>query len=360
MTNRRLLLTATMLAGVVAGSLPAGTTFAAAADDCLANATVWVPYRDYTSNHAPWTTDHLAIEPAYPRYGLELSELPCTAAGDRFVTVRRPDGTHAHEVPLELAEDMGGIRAWVGIDNLDYYSGTGQWVASRVRAGQVSADLIHPVAFTIKRRTVATLSVKPTPAPYRPVARGTVLAWNSAGHLVASVGRKVYVRTTWGPGGTLLATATTDQYGRYAVRLPVTAPTVVHTEVPSTSTRGWFLGTGVETYMYHPTSITGTAGPTTDTVIRNGTKMSTYGHLSVTRTDGTVAPYANQTVLVQTRPKSDPSQPYKTVSTATSGGTGYYYANWTATVDADVRVAFLSPYKTVKSSYRWIRAIDVT
>ena len=108
-----------------------------------------------------------------------------------------------------------------------------------------------------------------------------------------------------------------------------------------------------------PTSLTGTTDATTATVIRPGTKMSTYGHLRVMYTSGTTGAFGNQQVVVQTRPRGQTATPYRTVGTATTTGTGYYYANWNVQADVDVRVAFLSPYQSIGSSFRWIRAVDV-
>jgi hypothetical protein len=109
-----------------------------------------------------------------------------------------------------------------------------------------------------------------------------------------------------------------------------------------------------------PTTITGTAGPTVATVIRRGAKMSTYGHLSVMYTTGKTGPFAGQQIVVQVRPRSNPSAGYSTIATATTTSTGYYYANWNVIQDVDVRVAFLSPYQSIASSYRWLRVVDVT
>ncbi|HEY3005779.1 MAG TPA: hypothetical protein VGJ44_25760, partial [Kribbellaceae bacterium] len=108
-----------------------------------------------------------------------------------------------------------------------------------------------------------------------------------------------------------------------------------------------------------PTTITGTADPTVATIIRTGTKMSTYGHLSVMYTTGRTGPFAGQQVVVQIRPRCNTDAGYSTVATATTTSTGYYYANWNVIQDVDVRVAFLSPYQSIASSYRWLRVVDV-
>jgi hypothetical protein len=353
---------AALLTGVLAMALVTVPAPFAHADDCLAGTRVYVPV-DTHPERLPSAYDLLAVSPARSSYTLGAVVPGCYPYTDEvFVTVQRPDGSRRHEVRAVFV-DQTWFVGHLGSDSLDYPTATGPWVASGVRVGVDSAMLTTPTSFRIKRATVATLTVKPTPAPTRPLAVGTVRYWTAGGDLAPSPGRTVYVRSKpplehWS-GGTLLATTTTDAYGRYSVRLPITSPTWVHIEIPSTPTLGWFLTKGDETYMYHPTFLTGTAAPTTSTTITYGTTMSTYGHLRVTHDDGSIGPLPGQKVLVQTRPKSNPTGPYGTVATATTTSTGYYYANWKATVDADVRVAYLSPYKTITSAYHWIRSVDV-
>ncbi len=113
------------------------------------------------------------------------------------------------------------------------------------------------------------------------------------------------------------------------------------------------------TVRARPTTITGTADPTVATVVRTGTKMSTYGHLSVMYTTGKTGPFAGQQVVVQIRPRCNTDAGYSTIATVTTTSTGYYYANWNVIQDVDVRVAFLSPYQSIASSYRWLRVVDV-
>src|SRR6266508_3355074 len=279
-------LAAAIVAGTLAVPLTGGPAPAATSADCLADTAVGVPWSaEIPEWIKPW--DQLAITPDRPVYSLQVGDI-CDNPLDTapVVTVRRPDGQDAHDVFTHFVES-GLFLGFVGYDSLAVYAApTGQWVATRIRVGERAADLTRPVAFTIKRATVASLTAKPTPAPNRPVAVGSVLYWTADGKLAPSPGRRVNVRALPQPGawsgGTLLASATTDQYGRYA----------------------------------------------------------------------------GQRVLVQTRPKSNPTGPYGTVASATTSSTGYYYANWYASVDADVRVAYVSPYKTITSAYRWIRALD--
>jgi hypothetical protein len=109
----------------------------------------------------------------------------------------------------------------------------------------------------------------------------------------------------------------------------------------------------------YATALDGVTNPTNTTVITPGTKMSTYGHLKITKF-GASTGYIGQRVEVQTRPRGQVSVPYATVATATtSGSTGYYYANWNVTSDVDVRVQFLSTDADVKNTWKYIRVVDV-
>jgi hypothetical protein len=116
-------------------------------------------------------------------------------------------------------------------------------------------------------------------------------------------------------------------------------------------TRTWAIA------LYRATHLTGTAGATSGSVIRPGTRMSTYGHLSIT--EGTTKPYAGRKVLVQTRPHNQTTAPFTTVASATTTSTGYYYTNWTARTDVDVRVAYVSTDRYTTSAYRVVRFVDV-
>lgn len=108
----------------------------------------------------------------------------------------------------------------------------------------------------------------------------------------------------------------------------------------------------------YATALDGVTGATSATVIKPGTKMSTYGHLKISRS-GVSSGYAGQRVDVQTRPRGTTTA-YKTVvSATTTGTTGYYYANWIVRADVDVRVQFLSKDADVKNVWKYIRVVDV-
>jgi hypothetical protein len=114
-----------------------------------------------------------------------------------------------------------------------------------------------------------------------------------------------------------------------------------------------------ETTTVHRTALNPTTGPTTAPVIRAGTKMSTYGHLTGTYDIGTSGAYPNRQVVVQTRVRGVLGAAFHTVATARTTATGYFYANWTARDDVDVRAAFLSTLRTISWSFAPTGPIDV-
>ncbi len=364
MSTRSAVLSTTTIAVAALTVAPAA---AAPVADCLADVTVSVPGTDMTITGAPSPYDRLSISPDESAYPVEVEPDTCIPAAPTL-TVQRPDGSGVHQVPLTYHEDPDFGAGYFGYHRLDYRTGTGPWRVVRIKAADRSVALTDPVDFTVKRKSTATLAAPPVSAPARPRATGTVKYWTYTGTLAPSPGRRVDIRGSsflnpdgsWNLGR-LYATTTTDRNGNYAVTVPITAPTWIRALVPSTPTLGWLDSVtpagSDQAYVVRPTVITGTAAPTTATVIRPGTRMSTYGHLTVASYNGRQSAYGGQKVVVQTRPRGGSA--YSTVATATTTATGYYYASWNAAVDADVRVAFLSPYLTVDSSYRWIRAVDV-
>ncbi len=110
-----------------------------------------------------------------------------------------------------------------------------------------------------------------------------------------------------------------------------------------------------------PTYLDGAVGATSDPVIHQGTRMSTFGHLRVRYNNGTVGPFANQTVFVQVRPLSDPEVGWYVAARPRTTSTGYFYANWNVDYagDAEVRLVYTSPYETIKSAQLGLGFIDV-
>jgi hypothetical protein len=356
MNPLRLLAAATVLTAA-AGTATTATAMPARMADCLADTVVTVPAYPAVTN-GDFYTDPLAVSPSESRYTISAYLNQCLGTETR-VTVSRPDGSQSHRVLLDYVCDRADCRGTIdGVDQLSYATATGPWRITKIDADGRTVNLANPVYFTIKRATVATLSVPAVNVPAKPRATGRVTYWTAAGTQAPVPGRRVSIRTM-GSAPQTVATTTTDSNGRYSVTVPVAHGTWLEAAVPSTSTLGWDLSNSYYVKILHPTSITGTAAPTSATVIRNGTKMSTYGHLRVLSNAGKSIPFASQKVVVQTRPKANPSVGYSTVATATTTNTGYYYTNWNATVDADVRVAFNSPYQTITGSSRWVRSIDV-
>src|SRR6266540_2945988 len=272
---------------VLVTGLAAPTGAHASTADCLADLRVTEPVPQ-TPYDGPPRTDPLGITPADTSYGI-LSGIPsCNSSDYPVVLVERPDGSRAHRVELDYYADYIDLFGWIGADTFDYATVTGPWRINTVYQGTASATLTHPVSYTIKRASRVTLTVGP-----------------------------------------VLASTTTDSYGRYAVTLPLTASTYVYAAVPSTSTLGWttshWKSADTLAQVLHPTYVSGTVKPTYATVVHAGTLMSTCGHLSVMTSSGAIVPYAGQKVVVQTRPRGDTTKPYRTIGDATTNSKGYFY-----------------------------------
>lgn len=310
--------------------------------------------------------DLLAVSPGNTSF--PIAHVPyCTPT---TLTIARPDGTGEHTMTMGQIVDGAGIGIWeVGTETVDYATGTGAWRITKETAGGATIALNHPVDYRIRRASTVSLQVSPATLPTRPRASGIVRYFNYQGLETPSPGRTVVIRTPdttvngreWFPGKAL-ATTTTDSAGRYSVTLPIGSTQYVIADVPGTTTLGFVFTPFVSPVLatvYHPTYLSGRAAPTTATVARPGSKMSTYGHLSVVHNSGKTGPFAKQKVLVQIRPLNNPGAGYRTVATATTSSTGYYYANWNIPYDADVRVAYLTPYQYIRSSFRYLARVDV-
>jgi len=362
MSIARLLVLTTAAAALTAAPAAAGTGVTCPDPDDSFVVGWTIPYPE-THGRNP---DELAISPADASFDIAHGPV-CTPT---TLTIVRPDGSGEHTMTMDRIVDGAGIGIWeVGTETVPYTTGTGPWRITKVSAQGSTVTLNHPVDYRVRRASTVSLQVAAATLPAHPRASGVVRYWTYQGVQAPSPGRTVVIRTPdttvngrdWFPG-TALATTTTDAEGRYSVTLPIGSTQYVIADVPGTTTLGYVFTPFVSPVLaavYHPTYITGRAAPTTATVIRPGTKMSTYGHLSVVRNDGSTGPFAKQKVVVQLRPRSNPGAGYSTVASATTTSTGYYYTNWTAQYDADVRVAYLSPYQYIKSSYRWLALVDV-
>jgi hypothetical protein len=299
--------------------------------------------------------DELAISPADASFDIAHGPV-CTWT---TLTIARPDGSGEHTMTMDQYIDGVDIGIWeVGTETVPYATGTGPWRITKVSAQGTTVALDQPVDYRVRRASSATLFVSPGTLPRHPRATGVVGYWTYQGGHAASPGRTVVIRSQNYPGA-VLATTTTDARGGYSVDLPIGTSQYVGADVPGTTTLGFVFTPRVLAAVYHPTAITGRVAATTATVIRAGTRMSTYGHLSVVRNDGTTGPFTNQEIVVQLRPRANPAAGYSTIAAARTTSTGYYYTNWNIPYDADVRVAYLSPYRFVRSSYRWLALVDV-
>lgn len=312
------------------------------------------------------TTDQLAISPGDASF--DIAKGP--ACSPTILTITRPDGGGEHTMTIDRIVEGVDIGLWrVGTETVDYATGTGAWRITKVSYAGATVALNRPVDYRVRRASTVSLQVAPATLPTRSRASGVVRYWTYQGVQAPSPGRTVVIRTPdttvngrdWSPGKAL-ATTTTDSTGHYSIPLPIGSTQYVAADVPGTTTLGYVFTPSqvpVLAAVYHPTYLTGRAAPTNTTVARPGTKMSTYGHLSVVYNSGRTGPFAKQKVLVQIRPRSNPAAGYHTVASAITTRTGYYYANWNIPYDADVRVAYLTPYQYIRSSYRWLASIDV-
>jgi hypothetical protein len=436
--RKHLVLTLVLTAALGAVALPA----AAATDPCLDPARLLpVPPTSLA------TTDEVL--------GVQLLYADCTDGGT--VTVVTPTG-ETRQVPFDyyqVAHPPQTYEMSWGETPVSWQTGVGVWKLTKLQHAGTTVTLSTPNPITIPRSPGIVIDHDPfvVPAGSKAVISGVLQQYTSSGtpvplgaglpvavsaHLIGNY----YVR--WN------ATATTDQYGRFRVTLPLTgssefwttfagaganvpradaggavlmqrsvtlryadpAPTqweptkVVATAYPA-GTRanlevygayGWERrqygnsdSTGSITFNDRPydvgtqrvrvivygndegpsaawefsrtvryrTSLDGVAAATNDTVIRPGTKMSTYGHLRLVKYGQPYA-YGGQRIDIQTRPRGQTGTPYATVATATTSvAGGYYYANWTVQSDVDVRVQFLSTDADIRNAWTFLRTVDV-
>ncbi|MFC0624581.1 hypothetical protein [Kribbella deserti] len=332
--------TLSLFTGVV---LAAGSVFvptaSAAADPCLDNG-VGVSVGDLTDKPA--------------KVGFAILGDTCEGAA---VTVQKANGTARQKVALPTFDHQPG---WIGTYGsfLVPLSGAGTWQVTHQHLGAQTRKLPTPKNFVVRRASIAKATH--TSDPILPGQSATIVGWakhyNANGSLVALANKKVVFRDA----DLIIGTSRTDGVGKIVATVKIPRSRVfVHVESSNPLIENGAADVALK-LAPRPTSITGIVGPTAGGVVRPGSKMSTYGTLKVLRTTGQTTGFYWQKVLVQTRPRSNPSAPYTTVvTTERTSDSGYYYANWTASVDVDVRVAYISPYADVKSVYRYLKIIDV-
>ncbi|WP_328996185.1 hypothetical protein OG394_16180 [Kribbella sp. NBC_01245] len=157
------------------------------------------------------------------------------------------------------------------------------------------------------------------------------------------------------------ARATTAADGTFVLRYtPWSGSDSMVLVTPPNSPAGGIMNPGLDVDVVEPTvRLTGKALPKSGTVVLPGTTMATYGNLTLADPNGVTTPFTNRRILVQARPGSTPTAPYRTVATATTTSTGYYYSNWTATVDTHVRVVYLPDGGPGRPTYTYIRYLNI-
>jgi hypothetical protein len=110
-----------------------------------------------------------------------------------------------------------------------------------------------------------------------------------------------------------------------------------------------------------PTYLSAVVGPTSDPVPVIGSQMSTYGHLKVRYTNGTVGPFANQYISLEARQLTNPIGSWENLAGVKTTSTGYFYMNWNIGYadDLEIRVVYTSPYVTIKSALLTLGVVDV-
>ena len=280
-------------------------------------------------------------------------------------TVQKADGTLRRVVSFDVTDSTGSPPAYFRIARIPIplANGAGDWVVTSI--SHAGKTLAVSARFTMYRGTAITLAQPATVYNgFATTLTGSVYRYTSTGARVPWAGRAVQIFRFYltGEDARLLGTVRTDARGRYVARIRIGGAVTFRPMVAAT---GGYAGASIP-YPFvaarvrpRPTGLTGTVGATSDRVIRPGTTMSTYGHLTVLNTSGRTGPFARQRVMVQTRPRGQTTLPYETVATATTTSTGYYYANWLAQTDVDVRAAFVSTLPATTSAFRWLAAVDV-
>lgn len=273
---------------------------------------------------------------ATPRRGVGLYVQAYPAGGERLLGTAYADAAGRYRFRLAISAP---VTFWVKTyDNATYGAARSSNVTARVLAS------LSPLSASSRAYIGRWWGVSGTALPATNKMNTTLFRWD---------GTQWVSTNSYGPPGANGAFSRwwkPTTAGSYRMRVELSG------QGPDNTPLSREIGV---TVTARPTYLTGTADATNATVIRPGTKMSTFGHLTAMYTTGATGAFAGQQVVIQTRPRGQTTVPYTTVATATTTSTGYYYANWTARSDVDVRAAFVSPYQSVGSVFHYIRAIDV-
>lgn len=213
--------------------------------------------------------------------------------------MQRADGTNKQRVPLPDIQEHPDFRGTYGSFLAPVADGAGGWLITHVHQGDTTYKLPKAFTFVLKRGVKVTVprTVKSLPGRSTSIS-GTAAYYTSAGKLLPLPNRTVQVSGV--PIGStqneaVLTRVTTDSAGRFRFTLKVTREHYLYVRVWSNST---VIANGYAPsdlrFDPRPSTLDGVADPTTATVVRPGTKMSSYGHLRVMYSNGSTGPFAGQ------------------------------------------------------------------
>jgi hypothetical protein len=93
-----------------------------------------------------------------------------------------------------------------------------------------------------------------------------------------------------------------------------------------------------------PSTVNGITAPTQAEPARSGTKMSTYGHLTVRRADGSTGPLAGEVVKILVKRPADTA--WWLIGSSRTTSSGYYYTNWSVPYQSGEQVIVRAQYTT--------------
>ena len=241
---------------LTAGLLVVPTT-ARAADQCVDGATFNV------------TAEPLTYRSAQVVIGVGA------ACSDEAVTVQRADGTNTQVVPLPSI--LTGPFPTTGDFYAPVENGAGTWLITHVHHGSITYKLPTPSRFVVKRGVRVQVPSTVLTLPGQAVAvSGRADYYTSTGGQLPLANRVVEVsgRPLGGTGReTVLTRTRTDSSGLFRFNLRLTYETSLSVRVWTGST---IIANGYAPsqlrFRPRPTWLTGTAAPTTATVVRPGTK----------------------------------------------------------------------------------------
>ncbi|GAB2562778.1 hypothetical protein [Kribbella endophytica] len=203
----------------------ASMTYAEAATDPCLGAPPAIYFGGYPAE--PVLTDVSRIPIELPLYGLEEK------CDGMVVTVQRPDGSGVTTVPLTIESGRFNVPAWLGYFSPALATGTGDWVITK--ATHAGNEVTTNVQFRAVRGTTLTLEQPArTSGTAKSTFTGLVKTYTATGALVPAPGRSVRLIRSGDQG--VVATASPNASGRYAVQLGLTQALSVEARTDATST----------------------------------------------------------------------------------------------------------------------------